>query len=35
MAVIATNVDLGITETTTLNLLDFAPAEEDVWEGVT
>ena len=35
MAVIATNVDLGITETATLNLLDFAAAEEDVWEGVT
>lgn len=35
MAVIATNVDLGIVDTTSLNLLDFAAAEEDIWEGVT
>jgi len=35
MAVIATNVDLGIAATTTLNLLEFAAAEEDIWEGVT
>jgi heme exporter protein A len=34
MAVIATNVDLGIADTTTLNLLDFAAADEDIWEGV-
>jgi heme exporter protein A len=35
MAVIATNVDLSIADTTTLNLLEFAAADEDIWEGVT
>ncbi|NKB19858.1 MAG: heme ABC exporter ATP-binding protein CcmA [Alphaproteobacteria bacterium] len=35
MAVIATNVDLGIADTTTLNLLDFTASNEDIWEGVT
>lgn len=35
MAVIATNVDLGIADTSELNLLDFAAANEDIWEGVT
>lgn len=33
MAVIATNIDLRIADTTTLNLLDFATADEHIWEG--
>lgn len=35
MAVIATNVDLGVADTTTLNLLDFAATDEGTWEGIT
>ncbi|MBK20278.1 MAG: heme ABC transporter ATP-binding protein CcmA [Rhodospirillaceae bacterium] len=34
MAVIATNVELGLSDTTKLDMRDYAAGQDDIWEGV-